>query len=250
MSAVAIQRDVVLGILVAAVFTFVTLLFIDAPYGRYTRPGWGPTIGARAGWVVMELPSVLGFAIVFALGRHRCSLAPLVLGALWEAHYVHRTFVFPLRLPSTSRRMPIAIAAMGASFNCANAYANARWLSELGAYPVGWLADARLLVGALLFVGGAIVNIAADATLLRLRRRGEYAIPHGGLFDRVASPNYFGELVEWIGFAVATWSLAGAAFAVYTAANLVPRAFAHRRWYREKFPDYPRGRRAIVPYLA
>jgi protein-S-isoprenylcysteine O-methyltransferase Ste14 len=245
----ALQRGLALGILGAAAITFLALLFIVAPYGRHARPGWGPTVGARAGWILMESPSALGFLATYALGRHRAELAPLLLCALWEAHYLHRTFIFPFRLPPTSRRMPLSIAAMGASFNCANAYVNARWISELGAYPAGWIGDPRFLAGAFLFVLGATINVRADGALLRLRRGGEYVIPRGGLFDRIASPNYFGELIEWIGFALAAWSLAGLAFAVYTAANLVPRAIAHRRWYREKFPDYPRERRAIVPYV-
>ncbi len=249
MSEAALQRGVVCAIVGAAVLTFVSLLFIVAPYGRHARPGWGPTIGARAGWILMESPSALGFAAIFALGRHRAELAPLALCALWEAHYVHRTFVFPFRLPATSRRMPLAIAAMGASFNCANAYMNARWISDLGTYPAAWLADPRFVLGAALFGLGAAINVRADGALLRLRREGGYAIPRGGLFDLVASPNYFGELVEWIGFALAAWSLAGAAFALYTAANLVPRAIAHRRWYRAQFAEYPRERRAIVPFL-
>jgi 3-oxo-5-alpha-steroid 4-dehydrogenase 1 len=37
-------------------------------------------------------------------------------------------------------------------------------------------------------------------------------------------------------------------FAV-SAAHLVPRALATHRWYRERFPDYPRERRALIPYL-
>lgn len=249
MSEAALQRGLALGILGAAALTFVALLFIVAPYGRHARPGWGPTVGARAGWILMESPSALGFAAIFALGRHRGELAPLLLCALWEAHYLHRTFVFPFRLPATSRRMPLAIAAMGASFNCANAYVNARWISELGSYARDWPSDPRFVIGALLFVVGAAINVRADGALLRLRRAGEYTIPRGGLFDLIASPNYLGELLEWVGFALAAWSLAGLAFAVYTAANLVPRAIAHRRWYRERFPEYPKERRAIVPFL-
>ena len=57
------------------------------------------------------------------------------------------------------------------------------------------------------------------------------------------------ELLEWVGFAIASWSLPGLAFAVYTAANLVPRALANRRWYRERFPDYPSERKALIPFL-
>ena len=56
-------------------------------------------------------------------------------------------------------------------------------------------------------------------------------------------------LAFWTGWAVATWTFAGAAFALFTAANLVPRARAHHRWYRETFPDYPPERAAILPGL-
>jgi hypothetical protein len=56
-----------------------------------------------------------------------------------------------------------------------------------------------------------------------------------------------GEIIEWCGWALATWTFAGAAFAFFTIANLLPRALSHHRWYREKFPDYPRERKAIIP---
>ena len=44
-----------------------------------------------------------------------------------------------------------------------------------------------------------------------------------------------------------TWSLAGLAFALFTACNLAPRAIANHRWYRQQFPDYPPRRRILVP---
>ena len=48
--------------------TFIVLLFITAPYGRHTRPGWGPTIGNRTGWLLMEAPAALVFAAMFLNG--------------------------------------------------------------------------------------------------------------------------------------------------------------------------------------
>jgi protein-S-isoprenylcysteine O-methyltransferase Ste14 len=74
-------------------------------------------------------------------------------------------------------------------------------------------------------------------------------IPRGGLFRWVSAPNYLGEMMEWVGFAIATWSLAGAAFAVWTIANLLPRAVSNHRWYRSKFADYPPERRALIPWI-
>jgi 3-oxo-5-alpha-steroid 4-dehydrogenase 1 len=140
---------------------------------------------------------------------------------------------------------------MAIVFNVINAYLNARWISELGAYPTEWLRDPRFLVGTLLFAKGMFVNVQSDNILFRLRKPGEsgYRIPRGGAYRFVSSPNYLGELIEWGGWAIATWSLAGLAFFLFTFANLVPRAIAHHKWYRATFPDYPKERRAVIPWL-
>ena len=63
----------------------------------------------------------------------------------------------------------------------------------------------------------------------------------------ISAPNYFGEIIEWIGWAVLTWSISGLVFALWTIANLFPRALAHHRWCRKKFADYPKNRKAIIP---
>ncbi len=235
----------------AAAITAAVLLLITAPYGRHGRAGWGPQLPARVGWIVMESPAVLLFVAVFACGAHRAELVPLLLLGLWQLHYVQRTFIFPLRMSAAGRPMPVLIVALALAFNGLNAYLNARWISELGRYDARWLADPRLLAGVALFVIGWVINLRADATLRALRAPGErgYKIPRGGLYERISCPNYLGELLEWCGWALATWSLAGLSFAVYTAANLVPRALANHRWYRTTFPDYPPARRALIPFV-
>jgi protein-S-isoprenylcysteine O-methyltransferase Ste14 len=100
-----------------------------------------------------------------------------------------------------------------------------------------------------LFAVGYWINRQADRTLHNLRWPGEsgYRIPRGGLYRWISCPNYLGEIVEWLGWAVATWSLPGLAFAVWAIANLAPRAWAHHRWYCNYFADYPSERKALVP---
>ena len=81
-----------------------------------------------------------------------------------------------------------------------------------------------------------------------LRREHEgYVVPERGPFRWITSPNYAGEIVEWLGWAILTWSPAGLAFAVFTFANLAPRALANRRWYLETFPGFPPERKALIP---
>jgi steroid 5-alpha reductase family enzyme len=237
--------------LILAAVVFVVLLFVSAPYGRHHRSGWGPTMPNAIGWAVMESPALVLFGALYLLGRHASETVPLVLAAAWMLHYTHRAVVFPLRMRTQGKRMPVTVAALAFAFNCLNAYVVGRWISHLGRYAGEWLRDPRFIVGMMVFAAGFWVNIVADRRLIALREPGEtgYSIPRGWLFDYVAAPNYLGEIVEWTGYAVAMWSLPGAAFALFTVANMTPRALAHRRWYRETFPDYPTQRRALIPFV-
>src|SRR5206468_7644761 len=112
-------------------------------------------------------------------------------------------------------------------------------------YPSDWLTSAPFVAGVAIFVAGFTINQHSDHVLRTLRAPGErgYKIPVGGLYRFVSAPNYLGELLEWCGWALAAWSPAGVAFVVWTAANLVPRAWANHKWYRETFADYPPSRR-------
>lgn len=234
-----------------AVLTFVSLQFVTAPYGRHLRDGWGPTVPSRVGWMVMESPSALGFLWLYAQGANAWSLSSMALLSLWQLHYLHRTFVFPFRMRLEGKRMPISVVGMAIAFNLLNVYVNARWISHLGSYPDAWIWSAPFLAGAGLFLLGFWINLRADHMLASLRKPGEqgYKVPRGWLFEYVVNPNYLGELLEWIGWAIATWSVGGLAFAVYTFANLGPRAVSNLAWYRAHFEDFPPGRRAMIPRI-
>jgi steroid 5-alpha-reductase/3-oxo-5-alpha-steroid 4-dehydrogenase 1 len=242
----------VVFILVAAAVTYPTLLVITAPYGRHQRQGFGPTLPARLVWVIQESPSVLLFALIFFLSDASAQTAPLVLFLLWQAHYVQRTFIFPFLMRLRGKRDPALTMGLALLFNLINASINAYAITHgAAAQQPGWLLDPRFLLGAALFGAGYVINRHSDHILRTLRRPGEdgYKIPNGGLFRYVTSPNYLGELIEWTGWAIATWSLGGLAFALFTAANLVPRARSHHQWYHRTFSDYPPHRRIIFPGL-
>jgi protein-S-isoprenylcysteine O-methyltransferase Ste14 len=247
----ATYEALALGIFAAGAATFFALFFVVAPYGRHVRPGWGPTVPDRLGWMAMESPSLVWFGIVFFAGPHRGEAAPLALWALWTLHYAHRTLVYPLRTRSKGKRMPVAIVGLALAFNLANATANAAFLSHFGEDPPGRLWSAPFVGGVLLFALGMGINLDADRRLFALRAPGEtaYASPRGGLYEFVSCPNYLGEIIEWSGWALASGSLAGAAFAFFTFANLAPRAASHHAWYRRTFPDYPPQRKALIPFV-
>lgn len=250
------EREVYSYLLLAwtgvAVVVFIALQFLAAPYGRHSRPGWGPTIHRTAGWIIMESPAVVVFLACFLVSGRRDSPVAIAFLLLWLLHYAYRALVYPFRLRGGQLRMPISVMAMGFSFNVMNGYLQGRGLFTLGpARGVEWFGDPRFIVGVLLFLGGYALNQQSDLILRGLRAPGDtgYRIPHGGAFGLISCPNYFGELVEWLGWAMLTWSPAGLVFFLWTAANLVPRARSHHRWYRERFADYPAGRKAVIPFL-
>jgi len=232
--------------------TFILLLFITAPYGRHSRKDWGPVIPNRVGWVLMELPSLVVFVLAFLLGPGGVQPVTWIFFALYVFHYGNRSILYPLRTRTSGKMMPLVVALMAVCFNLVNGFLNGYWFSAFAReYTVEWLYDIRFILGGLLFTGGAFINWWSDQMLLNLRKGGKkgYSIPRGGLFRWVSCPNFLGEVIEWTGFAVMTWSPAALAFALWTFFNLVPRALDHHRWYRSTFEDYPQERKAIVPYL-
>jgi len=239
-------------IFAATPLVFILLYFVTAPYGRHFREGWGPSIACRASWFLMELPAMVVTAGVVLFDERRASPIALVLLGLWEMHYIYRTCLFPLLMKDSGKRFPVLLTLFAAVFNTLNGYANGHFLAGFSLPPSsGLIPAARLGLGMALFVTGFVTHVRADAELRGLRENGEdgYKIPRGGLFEYIASPNYFGEIVEWTGWALATWSLPGLAFALFTMANLVPRAHANRAWYFGTFPDYPRERKRVIPFV-
>lgn len=249
MSELAFFNGLLIGWFVLAAAVFTAMFFVVAPYGRHLRSGWGHTIGNRMGWVIMEAPAPVAFAVCFLLGSNTAGGA-LALLVLWEAHYLHRAFVYPLGLRGAARRMPLAVMSFGLLFNMVNGYLNGRYIFTFsGGYSSEWLGDPRFVAGGALFIIGFVINRQADRVLRSLRQPGEsgYRVSDSRFYRWVSCPNYLGEIIIWIGWAVATWSLPGLAFALWTVANLLPRARAHHAWYRKTFPDYPGERRALVP---
>ncbi len=236
-----------------ALLSFVALFFVTAPYGRHSRKGWGPRMGERFAWILMEFPAFFMILLFYVLARGWTLIVPTVFILFWELHYVQRTFVYPNLIRKSDRKIfPVTVALMGFSFNLLNGGVNGWYLYRTASqYTVAWLWDIRFILGAAVFLAGYGINLYADRELRKLRDKNpdEYSVPRGGLFELISCPNYFGEMIEWFGWALMTWSWPGLAFAVFTFANLFPRALANHRWYKKTFKNYPKDRKAIIPFV-
>ncbi|MEZ4740007.1 MAG: hypothetical protein R2818_11780 [Flavobacteriales bacterium] len=240
------------GWVALAVVTHIALHFVVAPFGRHSSTKWGPGINNKAGWMIMELPSLAIMVYFLLTGSRSLQCCAWILFAVWIVHYTNRTFIYPLRIRPTPKRMPLFIVGNAIFFNLMNAGLNGYYLAELapvGSYGTGWLGSPKFALGMALFLSGLYLNWRSDGILIRLRAKGEtgYRIPRGFLFDRITAPNLLGEIVEWTGFAVMAWNLPAFSFMLWTLANLVPRALDHHRWYQRTFTDYPKERKAVFP---
>lgn len=255
MFSVSTFNIVLIVMTVMAVVVFVSLFFVDAGYGRFYAPKWGPAIDNRLGWMLMEAPVFVAMLLLWWLSDRREDGIRLVFLLLFELHYFHRAFVFPWLMRGRSK-MPLSIIGTAVLFNTLNAYMQGGWLfyvSPVDYYSADWLTSLPFLVGMALFLFGMGVNIHSDRIIRNLRKPGDTAhyLPRGGMFRWVTSANYFGELVEWTGFAILTWSVSGAVFALWTFANLAPRAARIYNGYRQEFPEQldTRTTKRIIPFI-
>lgn len=236
-----------------ALIIFLVLLFVTAPYGRHSKRTWGITIPDRLGWIIMEIPAPLIFITLVVIGDAPKSVTVWVVTGLYLMHYINRAIVYPLRIRTTGKVMPLAVAVMAVSFNFINAGFLGYYTGTLHThFSNEWLTDPRFIAGLAVFITGMAINLTSDEKLIHLRKKrasGGYQIPRGGLFEKVSCPNFLGEIVEWGGYALLCWSLPAFSFFVWTFCNLAPRALSHHKWYRGYFTDYPQERKAVVPYI-
>nr|XP_009932723.1 PREDICTED: 3-oxo-5-alpha-steroid 4-dehydrogenase 2 [Opisthocomus hoazin] len=164
-------------------------------------------------------------------------------------YFFNRTFIYPFF--TRGRPFPLQLLFFGMLFCIYNGFLQGYYLIYCAEYPNDWCTDIRFTSGLLLFLLGMGINIHSDLLLRQLRKPGEvtYKIPQGGLFTYVSGANYFGEIVEWFGFAIATWSLPAFAFAFFTLCCIGPRAYHHHRYYLKTFTDYPKSRKALIPFV-
>lgn len=213
------------------------------------------SIDKKLGWIILETPVLITVVYFYLAGVKASGEAinwSLLFVAAFFIHYFHRALIYPYRLKVKGKRMPVMIMLFAMSFYIINGYMIGYYFGAFKAYEISWLADPRFITGIVMFAVGMVINIHSDNILIKLRKPGEteYKLPRGGFFRWVSCPNYFGEMLEWIGFAIMSWSIVGLVFATWIALPLMAQAVNAHRWYRGHFGShYPAERRAIIPYL-
>lgn len=260
---------------ITSIVTFIGCTLFAAPYGRYSKDGWGVMLPAQLAWFLMESPNLWTSYIVIsnAPASALMSTPNKLLLCCFLLHYINRSIVYPLRMGQATP-MPLSVMLAAFSFCAWNGTHQVLQLVFVRHYEEEWIRHPLFIAGVALFAFGMYTNIQCDMHLVRMKdtlrqsmhasakesdyaigngsskKPKRYGIPRGGMFEFVSCANFFGEIVEWWGFAMASgFSLPAVAFAVYTMAYLTSRSLHYHKWYREKFEDYPPQRRAVLPFL-
>ncbi|XP_015473733.1 3-oxo-5-alpha-steroid 4-dehydrogenase 1 isoform X3 [Parus major] len=205
------------GLMALGAASALLLCFIPMPYGRYSSRRFGCLVPARPAWALQELPSLLVPLGLAACGGAVAAARPnCVLLGCFLLHYAHRALIFPL-LIREGKPTPFFTFVLALLFCAFNGYLQGRSLTTYAIYPAGWLGDSRFITG--------------------------------GMFEYVSGANFFGEILEWFGFALACYTIESLAFALCTLFILGSRARQHHKWYLEKFEDYPKDRKIVIPFL-
>ena len=234
--------------------TFFSSFFFTTPYGRHKEKKAWVEFPPLPGWILLESPCLFAAVLTFFLsGGNSNALVPLIFICIWQSHYFYRSVIFPISVVNKNSK-PVALSGIGFGivFNSINGFLNGYAFAHAEhLLDSSWLTTPYFIGGITLMIIGLSINITSDKILKNLRKPGEsaYKIPRGGLYRWISVPNYFGEIIEWTGLALAACTPASLVFLLFTIANLLPRALAHHKWYQEKFADYPKDRKAIIPFI-
>lgn len=261
-SAFYIYLYVMMGV---AAIVFVSLYFVTAGYGAFTSSKWGKAINNKLAWFLMEFPIFLAMIVIWLASPHRFDVVPMVFLLIFEIHYFQRSLIFPWIMKGKKSKMSLAVMFMGIAFNILNAMMQGYWIffesyncnyQVLGSSytDVAWLTSPQFIIGVVIFLFGFVVNLRSDYIIRHLRKSDDdtnHYLPSGFLFNYVTSANYLGELLEWLGFAILTWSLSGLVFFIWTFANLVPRANSLYKHYQIEFGPEMKERKLkrVFPFI-
>lgn len=235
------------------IFVFLTLSNTKKPaeYGRYNKPKlctWA--LQPRVAWMFQESPAFFIPFYFYWTDQHLTDYGKF-LTCLIIFHYAYRSFVFPFLIYSKNKT-PIDIVLMAFVFCVWNGFIQGSWNAYYQPEIDKFHPRFFVFFGVWLFAIGFIIHLICDLHLISLRSRDSstYGIPRGHLFEYISCPNYFGECLQWLGYAIAARSFPAIAFAFFTMCNLAPRAMSHHYWYRTHFGSkYPDERKALIPLI-
>jgi len=218
-------------------------------------------LGYQVGWTTVFLTEYTGPLLLYLV----CYLRPVWLYGLsataplqlvqhiafvcWCVHYLKRDLetLFVQRFSNETMPWPNIFK------NCTYYWGAAALVGYFVNHPLYTppASPAQLWFGLGLFVLSELCNLVSHIQLRNLRPAGttDRKIPHGFLFELVSCPNYFAEVLAWVGFTILSQTFAAALFTLVGFAQMYAWAVKKHLRYKREFDTYPKHRTAMIPFL-
>lgn len=196
---------------------------------------------------------------------HKDPRRVVVLIVLWGMHFVRR-FGEVLLVHTYKRGISLLEVIGSVVYYSLFGF----WIAWSINYNIDYLTPPSyiFLPGICLYVVGATGNFICHLQLRAMRKGkrrkvsdmvedpvSKHVIPYGGCFNLVSCPHYLFEIVTWLGFALATFTLAAWMFFLVGLMTLVVYAIKRHNAYKSVFygrnamPTYPQSRKRLIPYI-
>ena len=223
------------------------------PYGRFDVGAGRCRVNQRIAFGLSDgIPGIVLFTLAyFMTGTRFNGAANIVMYCLFIIHYINRAIITPITNRHSRSTVVFWIPIVNTLVNALFHYVNADYIGSAN-FCQGYYFDPRFILGIIIMITGFIINRVADAQLICLRENykdNSYKVPKGPLYFLISQPNYLGEMIEWFGWALLTWSLSGVVWFLFVASTHIPRARANHRWNQKEFDDYPKRRKALIPFI-
>lgn len=233
-----------------AIVNFIVQVFFRIPYGKHDKGDGSLRVPQRFAFGISQfVPGIVVFTITYFLQRHYDEPVNIVMYVLFTIHYINRSVVDTIANRHSQKKVVLWIPLLAGLTTMFYHYINAQFIGE-ARFCVGYYFDPRFILGTSFFLIGFILNRVADGQLICLRtdyKDNNYQIPTGCSFLAISCPNYLGEMIEWFGWMILTWSLSGFVWFLFSASTFIPRARHYQKWYTDRFDDYPSFRKALIP---
>ena len=236
-----------------AIVNFIVQACKPVPYGKFDVGEGGCRVNQRLGYAISNaIPGLILFTLTYFLGGLYFNGTPnIIMFCLFITHYINRAMISPLTNRYARSKIAFWIPIANALSTSLYHYVNAEFIGSAN-FCNGYFFDPRFILGIIIMVTGFVINRVADGQLICLRKNNKdssYSIPKGPLFFLISQPNYLGEMIEWFGWTILTWSLAGLVWFLFICSTQIPRARSNHKWYKREFEDYPKHRKALIPFI-
>ncbi|XP_045116643.1 3-oxo-5-alpha-steroid 4-dehydrogenase 1-like [Portunus trituberculatus] len=233
-----------IGLVVASL-----ILQDSSPSSRSTSSRF--LIPGRVARFLQDCPAFFIPMVLVARGKQKAygSVVNQLCLGMFIMHFFQRCFISPLLMASQkpTRFLPFLLAFLTQIYN--GILHGVYFVNYYRYNDEEWFYKPNFYIGFVLFLYGMKINIGADSILRKSEMQSQLQLPKGGWFEKISCPDYFGEIVEMWGYALASLAPPALVLASTTTLLLAHRARQSHQWYLKKYEDYPRTRKAVFPFL-